>query len=171
MRRFMQVLGALLPQLSTMIQGEPKTAEFCGELLKFATAPYRAGRSLDGAIDKMIEQFKAKDPAKYGEIEAAAADRGGQGDGIAFGFDEHVLQDRHRRAAADDVGHARETVEKVIPVNLELHDDVRIEQRRGLRQPLIAHNLVRTVSILSSFINTRSISRGRKSVHSSARCW
>jgi hypothetical protein len=64
---FMQVLGALLPQLSTMIQGEPKTAEFCGELLKFATAPYRAGRSLDGAIDKMIEQFKAKGEQPQGD--------------------------------------------------------------------------------------------------------
>src|SRR6187399_3778894 len=64
---FMQVLGALLPQLSTMIQGEPKTAEFCGELLKFATAPYRAGRSLDGAIDKMIEQFKAKGDQPRGD--------------------------------------------------------------------------------------------------------
>jgi hypothetical protein len=64
---FMQVLGALLPQLSAMIQGEPKTAEFCGELLKFATAPYRAGRSLDGAIDKMIEQFKAKGEEPRGD--------------------------------------------------------------------------------------------------------
>jgi len=59
----------------------------------------------------------------------------------------------------------------VIPVNLELHDDVRIEQRRGLRQPLIAHIRADSVSILSSFINTRSISKGRKTVHSSATRW
>ena len=55
---FVQVLGTLMPQLSTMIQQEPKTAQFCGEILKFATAPYRAGRSLDGAIDDLIEQIK-----------------------------------------------------------------------------------------------------------------
>jgi hypothetical protein len=57
---FVGVLGSLLPQLSQMITAEPKTAEFCGELLKFATAPFRAGRSLDGAIDELIEQMKTK---------------------------------------------------------------------------------------------------------------
>ena len=50
---FVQVLGGLLPQLAQMITAEPKTAEFCGELLKFATAPFRAGRSLDGSIDEL----------------------------------------------------------------------------------------------------------------------
>jgi len=64
---FVQVLGQLLPQLSQMIQGEPKTAEFCGEILKFATAPYRTGRSLEGAIDEMIEQFKAKGEQPQGD--------------------------------------------------------------------------------------------------------
>jgi len=63
----------------------------------------------------------------------------GQRDGIPFGFDEHVLQDRHRRPVPDDVGDAREAVEKVVPVDLELHDGVRIEQPRGERQPCNAH--------------------------------
>ena len=57
---FMSVLSNLLPQLSQMITAEPKTAEFCGELLKFSTAPFRAGRTLDGAIDELVEQMKAK---------------------------------------------------------------------------------------------------------------
>jgi hypothetical protein len=64
---FVQVLGQLLPQLSSMITAEPKTAEFCGEILKFATAPYRSGRSLEGAIDEMIEQFKAKGEQPAGD--------------------------------------------------------------------------------------------------------
>jgi hypothetical protein len=57
---FTQVLGGLLPQLAQMIQADPKTAQFCGEVLKFATAPFRAGRSLDGAIDDLVEQMKDK---------------------------------------------------------------------------------------------------------------
>lgn len=64
---FVGVLGGLLPQLSQMIQVEPKTAEFCGELLKFATAPFRAGRSLDGAIDELIEQMKSKADQPQGD--------------------------------------------------------------------------------------------------------
>ncbi len=64
-----------------MITAEPKTAEFCGELLKFATAPFRAGRSLDGAIDELVEQMKAKAEQPQGDDPAtaqskiAAADR------------------------------------------------------------------------------------------------
>ena len=64
---FVGVLGQLLPQLSAMITAEPQTADFCGELLKFATAPFRAGRSLDGAIDELVEQMKAKGQQPHGQ--------------------------------------------------------------------------------------------------------
>jgi len=57
---FIAVLAQLLPQLTQMVSGAPQTANFCGEVLKFATAPYRAGRSLDGAIDDFVEQMKAE---------------------------------------------------------------------------------------------------------------
>jgi len=57
---FIAVLAQLIPQLTNMVVGDPKTANFCGEVLKFATAPYRAGRSLDGAIDDFVEQMKAR---------------------------------------------------------------------------------------------------------------
>jgi hypothetical protein len=66
-----QVLGSLLPQLSQMITAEPQTADFCGQLLKFATAPFRAGRSLDGAIDELVEQMKAKGQQPQGDPNAA----------------------------------------------------------------------------------------------------
>ena len=57
---FVQVLGNILPQLAQMIQTEPQTANFCGEVLKFATRPFRVGRTLDGSIDELVEQMKAK---------------------------------------------------------------------------------------------------------------
>jgi len=64
---FTQVLGGLLQQLSAMISAEPQTASFAGEVLKFSTAPFRAGRSLDGAIDELVEQMKAKGEAGKGD--------------------------------------------------------------------------------------------------------
>jgi len=64
---FVQMLGGLLPQLAQMIAADPQTAEFCGEVLKFSTAPYRAGRSLDGAIDSLIEQMKTKGEQPRGD--------------------------------------------------------------------------------------------------------
>jgi hypothetical protein len=57
---FIQVLGGLISQLSAMIAAEPKTSEFAGEIIKFATAPFRAGRQLDGAIDDLVNQMKQK---------------------------------------------------------------------------------------------------------------
>jgi hypothetical protein len=57
---FVQVLGGLLPQLSQLVAAEPATADVCGEILKFATAPFRAGRSLDGAINELTALMKTK---------------------------------------------------------------------------------------------------------------
>lgn len=57
---FVGVLAQLMPQLAQMIMAEPATAPFCGEVLKFAVAPYRAGRTLDGAIDELVQDMQAK---------------------------------------------------------------------------------------------------------------
>lgn len=55
---FMTALGSTLAQLSPMVQAQPQSAEFAGEVLKFAVAPFRAGRSLDQAIDSFVDQMK-----------------------------------------------------------------------------------------------------------------
>jgi hypothetical protein len=64
---FVGVLGQLLPQLAQMIQADPNTAKFCGALLKFATAPFRAGRELDGAIDELVQNMEAKGQGPQGQ--------------------------------------------------------------------------------------------------------
>jgi hypothetical protein len=64
---FVQALGSLLPQLSTMVQNEPKMANVAGEILKFSTSAFRAGRPLDGAIDEMTEMMKAKGDQPRGD--------------------------------------------------------------------------------------------------------
>jgi hypothetical protein len=60
---FIQVLAGLLPQLAQMISAEPQTASFCGEVLKMAVKPYRAGRALDGAIDDLVAMMEQKGSA------------------------------------------------------------------------------------------------------------
>jgi hypothetical protein len=72
---FVGVLSQLLPQLAQMIAAEPATAEFCGEMLRFATAPFRAGRSLDGAIDELVEQMKAKGDQPRGDDPTTAQNK------------------------------------------------------------------------------------------------
>jgi len=72
---FVQALGQLLPQLAQMIAADPKTADFCGQVLKFATAPYRAGRELMASIDDLIEQMKAKGDQPQGPDATTAANQ------------------------------------------------------------------------------------------------
>jgi hypothetical protein len=53
--------------MGALITADPKAATFCGEILKFATAPYRAGRQLDSAIDEFVELMKAKGERPQGD--------------------------------------------------------------------------------------------------------
>jgi hypothetical protein len=69
------MLSQLMPQLAQMIMSEPQTASFCGELLKFAVAPFRAGRSLDGAIDDLVEQMKQKGDQPRGDDPVTAQNK------------------------------------------------------------------------------------------------
>ena len=57
---FIGVLTQMLQQIGQMVTATPESAEFCGELLKFAVAPFRAGRALTGSIDQLIELMKAE---------------------------------------------------------------------------------------------------------------
>ena len=64
---FVGMLSQLLPQLAQMIATEPQTAPFCGEVLKFSVAPYRSGRTMDGAIDELVELMKQKGEQPRGD--------------------------------------------------------------------------------------------------------
>lgn len=70
---FMGMMAALLPQLAQLIAAEPGAAEFCGELLKFAVAPFRVGRSLDGSIDNLVEQIELKSSQQQGNPKQSEA--------------------------------------------------------------------------------------------------
>ena len=56
---FVGMLGNLLPQLIQLVAVSPGAVNFSGEVLKFSVAPFRAGRSLDGAVDEFVEDGKA----------------------------------------------------------------------------------------------------------------
>jgi hypothetical protein len=57
---FLQTLAGTIQQLSQLIAMDPQSAEFCGEVLKFAVKPYRVGRSLDSSIDDYVEHVKSR---------------------------------------------------------------------------------------------------------------
>jgi len=55
---FLGMLSQLLPQLGQMIMMMPAAAPFAGEVLKFAVAPFRVGRQLDGSIDDFVQTIQ-----------------------------------------------------------------------------------------------------------------
>lgn len=56
---FLGALGTALGQLAPMVAQQPQSAEFAGEVLKFAVSPFRAGRELESAIDGFIDKMKS----------------------------------------------------------------------------------------------------------------
>lgn len=73
---FLTALGGTLQQLAPMVQAQPQSAGFAGEILKFALAPFRAGRELEASVDEFVDQMKqqASQPQPNPEAEAAKAE-------------------------------------------------------------------------------------------------
>lgn len=57
---FMTAMGAVMAQVAPMVAQEPGTAQFAGEILRFAVAPFRPGRSMDQAIDEFIDGIQSR---------------------------------------------------------------------------------------------------------------
>ena len=57
---FVTALSGMLVQFGPMLQAEPQMAPLFGGLLKFALAPFRVGRELDGLVDQGIESLTQK---------------------------------------------------------------------------------------------------------------
>lgn len=73
---FMQVMNQTLVSLNEMITVQPAAAPFAAQLLKFAMAPFRAGRELEGAVEEFADQMveQAKQPKPNPEAEALQAE-------------------------------------------------------------------------------------------------
>jgi hypothetical protein len=72
---FVQVLGGLLPELGQLLAADPASADLCANILKFSTAPFRAGRELDGSIDDYSEQIKARGTQGKGDDPTTATNK------------------------------------------------------------------------------------------------
>jgi hypothetical protein len=121
---FMGMLGGLLPQLGQMIQMEPKSAEFAGELLKFSAAPFRAGRSLDGALDEFVEQMKMKAEQPQGDDPTTAATK------VQLQIEALKQQTEREKLAQQAKQHADELAQKDRHKTWELNNQKEIERMK-----------------------------------------
>ena len=88
-------------------------------MLKFATAPFRAGRSLDGAIDELVEQMKAKGDQPQGE---------GPRRKIQLQIEQMKQQTAREKLKQDDKQHAAELEQKDKHKTWELNNAKEIER-------------------------------------------
>lgn len=63
---FLTAAGAAMQQFMPMLMN-PTTSDFAGEMIKFALAPFRAGRELDAAVDDMIARAKEQASSQAGQ--------------------------------------------------------------------------------------------------------
>lgn len=57
---FVTALTGLLTQFAPLVAAMPAAAPFAGETLKFALAPFHAGRALEGAVEQFVETLKGQ---------------------------------------------------------------------------------------------------------------
>ena len=57
---FVKIVTTYLTQIEPIINTQPQLATLAMELLKFAIVPFKAGKTLEGMIDKTAEQIEAK---------------------------------------------------------------------------------------------------------------
>lgn len=70
---FMSVMGTTLQQLGALVTAQPRAAPFAAEVLKFALAPFRAGRELETAIEEFADQMVNAVQQPSPEAQAAQA--------------------------------------------------------------------------------------------------
>lgn len=88
---YMGAVGPLIREIVAAVQVEPAAGPFGGELLKFASKQFRAGRELEGAIDQFVDGLKQKmsQPKPNPEQEKAQADIKAKEQELAFRQQEH----------------------------------------------------------------------------------
>ena len=57
---FTTAVTSFLSAAGELVAGAPETGPLIGELLQFATAPYRPGRQMEATIDELVEKLNAK---------------------------------------------------------------------------------------------------------------
>jgi len=89
---FVTALGGMLNQFLPVVQVMPQASPLVGSILKFALAPFRAGRELEGQIDEAVEQMAAQAQQPQPNPEAEAMQAKAQAEQQKMQFDMQMKQ-------------------------------------------------------------------------------
>jgi hypothetical protein len=119
---FITAMSGMLQQMAQMVAAAPEAATFCGEVLKFSLAPYRVGRTMDGAIDDMIEQAQSKAGQAKGDDPTTAAGK------IALQIEQMKQITAKEKNNQDAALKAAELKQKDTHKQWELQNEIKIKQ-------------------------------------------
>jgi hypothetical protein len=116
-------LSKVLPQFAQFIAADPSpaTVQFCGDVLKFSTSAYRAGRSLEGSIDDLVEAQKERTAGPRPDDPTTATNR------TALQIEQIKQQRQKAKDDADTALKAQELQMKDQHVKLEIASRQQIE--------------------------------------------
>lgn len=89
---FVTALGATLQQFLPVAQALPQAGPLIGDVIKFALAPFRAGRELEGKIDEAVEAMSAQAQQPQPNPEAEALQAKAQAEQQKMQFDLQMKQ-------------------------------------------------------------------------------
>lgn len=133
---FLQVMSGVLAQLGPLVQAQPEAAPFAGEILKFALAPFRAGRELEGVIEDFVEKTKEKanqpPPPSPEQIKAEGEQKKSEADMQAKQMDAQIKQ--QEMAAQMEMEREKHALQmQVIQANLQIKQiELQIKEREGV---------------------------------------
>jgi hypothetical protein len=93
---FVTALGGLIAQFGPVVEQQPELMPMVGETIKFALAPYRVGRELEGKIDEAIENLmkRSGQPKEDPEAQKAKAEQ-------QAAMDKHKMEIERIQAEGD----------------------------------------------------------------------
>lgn len=95
---FVTALAGLIQQFTPLLQTAPAMAPMVGEIIKFALAPYRVGRELEGKIEEAIEAVVAQSQQPQSNPEAEKLQAQQQLEQQKMQFEAQKLQAEDARA-------------------------------------------------------------------------
>jgi hypothetical protein len=90
---FLGALGGTMREIAPLVARQPAAAPFATELLKFAVAPFRAGRALEGAIEQFAEAVRQEAAQAAQNPQASPEQIAAQQDDRKLAFDKQKHED------------------------------------------------------------------------------
>jgi hypothetical protein len=106
---FLAVLTAAIQQLTPLVAAQPAAGPFAAEMIKFAVAPFRAGRALTAVIEEFTEAIRqqAEQAAANPQPNAEQMKAGADTERLAFEKQKHA-EEMALRSKELDQAHERE---------------------------------------------------------------